>query len=69
MVEFNPINRDKIRLLLNQSGSIPEPRRRPGSTKIGSCMILFGGFNGSYFNDLYYLDLLDDGFILNRPLI
>jgi len=32
-------------------------------------MILFGGFNGSYFNDLYYLDLLDDGFNINKPTI
>ena len=32
-------------------------------------MIVFGGFNGSYFNDLYYLDLLDDGFNINKPTI
>ncbi len=32
---------------------VPCPRRRHSANFIGSSLIIFGGFNGSYFNDLY----------------
>ena len=35
----------------------PKPRRRHCAGFVGSCMIIFGGFNGEYFNDLHYINV------------
>lgn len=40
-------------------GDLPKPRRRHSSVFVGSCMVVFGGFNGEYFNDLYYINFFD----------
>lgn len=37
----------------------PKPRRRHCAAFVGSCMIIFGGFNGEYFNDLHYINVLE----------
>lgn len=33
----------------------PSPRRRHSSAFMGSSLLVFGGFNGEYYNDLYFL--------------
>ncbi len=38
---------------------MPKPRRRHSSTFIGSNMVVFGGFNGQYFNDMYYINVFE----------
>ncbi len=38
---------------------IPKARRRHSAVFLGSCMIIFGGFNGDYFNDMHYINLLE----------
>lgn len=37
--------------------SIPKPRRRSSLSFIGNCMIMFGGFNSDYYNDLFYVNV------------
>ena len=37
----------------------PKPRRRHCACFVGSCMLIFGGFNGEYFNDLYFLNVFE----------
>ena len=44
---------------LRVHGSIPKARRRHTSTFVGGCMVVFGGFNGEYFNDLNYINVFD----------
>lgn len=41
---------------LKVMGELPRARRRHSSNFIGSCLIVFGGFNGEYFNDLHYIN-------------
>lgn len=38
---------------------IPKARRRHSACFVGSNMIVFGGFNGEYFNDLYYINVFE----------
>jgi hypothetical protein len=40
-------------------GELPKARRRHSSCFIGSCMIIFGGFNGEYYNDLHYINAFE----------
>jgi N-acetylneuraminic acid mutarotase len=40
-------------------GEVPKARRRHSACFIGSCMIMFGGFNGEYFNDLHYVNAFE----------
>lgn len=44
---------------LKVGGELPKARRRHSSVFVGSCMVVFGGFNGEYFNDLYYINAFD----------
>lgn len=37
----------------------PKARRRHSACFIGSCMLIFGGFNGEYYNDLYYINVFE----------
>ena len=37
------------------SGESPKARRRHSACFLGNSMLIFGGFNGEYFNDLHYL--------------
>ena len=41
------------------SGRIPTPRRRHSAVFIASSLVMFGGFDGAFFNDLYALHLND----------
>lgn len=38
-------------------GDIPKARRRHSACFLGSSMLIFGGFNGEYFNDLHYISI------------
>ena len=42
---------------LKTSVQLPKARRRHSACFIGSCMIIFGGFNGEYYNDLNYINV------------
>lgn len=50
--------RDSLKTL-RVSGNIPRARRRHACVFIGGCMVVFGGFNGEYFNDLTYINVFD----------
>ena len=39
------------------SGELPKARRRHSACFLGSSMLIFGGFNGDYFNDLHYINI------------
>lgn len=41
--------------------SDPNARRRHGGGFIGSSLVLFGGFDGNYFDDLFYINLYEAG--------
>ena len=36
---------------------MPLPRRKPCATFVGSCLIMFGGFNNEYYNDLHSINV------------
>ena len=38
----------------------PTPRRRHCSSFMGNSLLVFGGFNGEYYNDLYFLTLFEE---------
>lgn len=38
-------------------GDPPKARRRHSACFLGSSMLIFGGFNGEYFNDLHYINI------------
>lgn len=44
---------------LKIGSDLPKARRRHSACFIGSCMIVFGGFNGEYYNDLYYINVFE----------
>lgn len=44
-------------LKIGSSSDQPKPRRRHCAGFVGSCMVAFGGFNGEYFNDLFYINV------------
>lgn len=61
---FDPHNNSLKPLKIgNSSNEIPKARRRHCAGFVGSCMIIFGGFNGEYFNDLYYINVFE---LVNR---
>jgi len=35
----------------------PKPRRRHSAIFVSGCLIMFGGFDGGFYNDLNILDL------------
>ena len=39
----------------------PNARRRHSGGFIGSSLVLFGGFDGNYFDDLFYINLYETG--------
>jgi len=49
-------NREQV-TTLKVHGDVPKARRRHSACFLGSCMLIFGGFNGEYFNDLYYINI------------
>jgi N-acetylneuraminic acid mutarotase len=42
---------------LKVNSEIPKARRRHSACFLGSSMLIFGGFNGEYFNDLHYINI------------
>ena len=40
-----------------ESTSTPKPRRRHTASMVGSCMFVFGGFDGNFFEDLHFVNL------------
>lgn len=42
---------------LKVSGEIPKARRRHSACFLGNSMLVFGGFNGEYYNDLHYISI------------
>ena len=44
---------------LKTGHELPKPRRRHSASFFGSCLVIFGGFNGDYFNDLFYINIMD----------
>lgn len=48
-----------IRLVMKNIKESPIPRRRHCAAFIGSSLVIFGGFNGEYFNDLHYVNVED----------
>lgn len=44
---------------LKTNTDIPKARRRHTACFVGSSMVVFGGFNGEYFNDLYYINVFE----------
>lgn len=53
-----------MKVLKASPESMPKPRRRACINFIGNCLLMFGGFNSEYFNDLHYINVSDG---LNRP--
>jgi hypothetical protein len=45
-------------MTLKVQGELPKARRRHSACFLGSSMLVFGGFNGDYFNDLYYITIV-----------
>jgi N-acetylneuraminic acid mutarotase len=37
-------------------GQMPKPRRRHSSVFVGNSIVMFGGFDGSFFNDMQIMD-------------
>ena len=50
--------RDSLKTL-RVTGVVPRARRRHACIFVGGCMVIFGGFNGEYFNDLTYINVWD----------
>ena len=50
------LQRNEIKAM-KTSIQLPKARRRHSACFVGSCMIIFGGFNGEYYNDLYYINV------------
>jgi len=40
-----------------QTQHVPNARRRHGGGMVGSSLVLFGGFDGNYYDDLFYINL------------
>lgn len=52
--------KEAIKTLKISNESLPSARRKPTSCFVGSCMIMFGGFNNEYYNDLYCLNVAEN---------
>ena len=39
---------------------LPKPRRRASVILVSNCMVMFGGFDGEFFNDMNVLSLKDE---------
>ena len=55
LIEFD-CEKNQLKIL-DIEGRIPQPRRRHASVLIGECLLIFGGYNGKYFNDFSYVKL------------
>ena len=48
-----------MRTLKTGTSEAPKPRRRHCGCFVGSNLMVFGGFNGEYFNDLFYINVFE----------
>ena len=55
LIEYNCETKELTSLKIK--GRIPQPRRRHASVVMGDCLLVFGGYNGKYFNDFSYVKL------------
>ena len=55
LYKYNP-NKNKWKTIKTY-GSIPEPRRRATGCFAGSSLVVFGGYNGVFLNDLSLIDV------------
>lgn len=46
---------------------IPKPRRRHSCILVSNCLVMFGGFDGEFFNDINIMDL--SRYSINKSLI
>lgn len=53
---FDP-SKNQLRAMKVEVDSLPKPRRRPSTCFIGSCLLMFGGFNQEYYNDLHFINV------------
>ena len=53
------IDLDSYQITEIETDKKPSPRRRHGGGFIGSSLVMFGGFDGNYFNDLFYINLFN----------
>lgn len=60
---FDP-EKNQLKALKVSPDSLPKPRRRPTTCFVGSCLLMFGGFNQDYYNDLHYINV---GISQQRP--
>lgn len=44
-------------------------RRKANGGMVGSCFVLFGGFNNHYFDDFFYIDLSSLKTSIQRPVL
>jgi hypothetical protein len=51
---FDPITQQLTPISVHQTTILPS-RRRQASVMVGNSLLIFGGFNGKYMNDFYYL--------------
>jgi hypothetical protein len=42
---------------MKTNADVPKARRRHSACFVGSSMLIFGGFNGEYFDDLNYINV------------
>ncbi|CDW71485.1 kelch repeat [Stylonychia lemnae] len=53
--EYNPVKNSWKQLEIY--GPLPKPRRRHSALFVSGAIVMFGGFDGSFFDDLHILDL------------
>jgi len=46
-----------VDLIKVQKEPVPKPRRRHSAQLIGNHLLIFGGFNGAYYNDLHSIKI------------
>ena len=49
--------KETLKILKVSQDSLPKPRRRPSTSFVGSSLLMFGGFNSEYYNDLHYINV------------
>ena len=56
LLVFDP-SKDHLKVFKVIPDTQPKPRRRPSTCFIGSCLLMFGGFNQEYYNDLHFINV------------
>lgn len=49
--------KNKIKVMKVATDTVPKPRRRSCLNFVGNCLVMFGGFNSDYYNDLHYINV------------